>query len=273
MRNYCFMPLPEILSTFADDLRGRVTALASELGSELARGERALSERFNQTARRLRLAETQAEWRAILVEAAAGFCAKAEVFFPGPALTGAAFAEVLESRETVVTLRDAAQLSPAAIESLGPALSSRCYLFPISGGRAVTAILYAEAPEGLLDRNALELLAVLAAGSLPEASPDAGTADAESRAAARMALQAQRFARVRVAKMVLSSRRKLERGRQDGNLYVIFKEDIDLGRLEFRRQFMDFCPSMADYFHQELVHTLAKDDAKALGSEYPGASR
>ncbi len=88
-----------------------------------------------------------------------------------------------------------------------------------------------------------------------------------------MALQAQRFARVRVAKMVLSSRRKLERGRQDGNLYVIFKEDIDLGRLEFRRQFMDFCPSMADYFHQELVHTLAKDDAKALGSEYPGASR
>lgn len=273
MRNYCFMPLPEILSTFADDLRERVTALASELGSELARGERALSERFNQTARRLRLAETQAEWRTILVEAAAGFCAKAEVFLSRPGAHGGGL-----------------RRSPR-VEGNGGDSARRGPTFPcryrVSWSGAQFALLSVPdfrreggdgdslrgGSEGLLDRNALELLAVLAAGSLPEASPDAGTADAESRAAARMALQAQRFARVRVAKMVLSSRRKLERGRQDGNLYVIFKEDIDLGRLEFRRQFMDFCPSMADYFHQELVHTLAKDDAKALGSEYPGASR
>ncbi|MCC6395211.1 MAG: hypothetical protein IT167_31770 [Bryobacterales bacterium] len=273
MRNYCFMALPEILSTFEDALRRRVTTLASELGSELARSERALSERFNQTARRLRLAETQAEWRTILLEAAAPFCAKAEVFFPGPALAAPAFAEVLESRETVVTLRDASQLSAPVAESLGPALSPRCYLFPILDAAAVAAILYAEAPADLLDRNALELLAALAAGSLPKAPPPPEPADAESKAAARLALQARRYARVRVAKMILSSPRRLERGRQDGNLYVIFKEDIDLGRLEFRRQFVECCPSMADYFHQELVHTLAKDDAKALGSEYPGATR
>ncbi|MCZ2147599.1 MAG: hypothetical protein LC126_07470 [Bryobacterales bacterium] len=273
MRNYCFMPLAEILSTFGDDLRGRVSILSSELGSELARSERALSERFNQTARRLRLAETQAEWRAILLEAAAPFRAKAEVFFPGPALTAPAFAEVLESRETVVTLRDASQLSAPVAESLGPALSPRCYLFPILDAAAVAAILYAEAPDDLLDRNALELLAALAAGSMPKAPPPPEPADAESKAAARLALQARRFARVRVAKMILSSPRRLERGRRDGNLYVIFKEEIDLGRLEFRRQFVECCPSVADYFHQELVHTLAKDDAKALGSEYPGATR
>jgi hypothetical protein len=83
-------------------------------------------------------------------------------------------------------------------------------------------------------------------------------------------IKAQRFARVRVAEMRLYQSEAVKEGRAAANLYTRLKGEIDAGREAFRTEFMDRCPSMVDYFHLELVRTLANEDETLLGSDYPG---
>jgi hypothetical protein len=83
-------------------------------------------------------------------------------------------------------------------------------------------------------------------------------------------LRAQRFARSSVAQILLSKPEAIQRGRASSNLYATLKEEIDEGRDAFRRQFFESCPSMVDYFHLEIVRTLAQDESRALGPDYPG---
>jgi hypothetical protein len=70
--------------------------------------------------------------------------------------------------------------------------------------------------------------------------------------------------------MLLHKVRQVHAGRSGSNLYGMLKEEIDSGREAFRREFIETCPSMVDYLHLELQRTLAKDDALALGPDYPG---
>src|SRR5258708_40105309 len=67
---------------------------------------RALSEHLNHSARRLRQAETRAEWEAVLADCIRPFAARTAVFaLPNPALSQApAFANAIESPDTVITL-------------------------------------------------------------------------------------------------------------------------------------------------------------------------
>jgi hypothetical protein len=45
---------------------------------------------------------------------------------------------------------------------------------------------------------------------------------------------------------------------------------VDAGRAAFQKTFLAATPTMVDYFHLELVRTLANDDSSFLGNEYPG---
>jgi len=278
------------LTGFEHALASRLAALSSNISKELQRTERALSERLNQTSRRLKMAESEGEWRAILMETAARLCEKADVFFTSDEeIAGApAFATAIETRDTVVTLRDVSQLSEKVTAQLGDAVSPRCYLFPILDKDSVPAVLYAEHPTPV-DRHGLELLAAIAAGTAPSApapepvaapqpaliqltgltAPKARPPVPESDRAKHLA--AQRFARVQVAKIILEHSDLVKLGRQNRNLYVTLKELIDSGRRKFRIDYVDPCPSMADYYHEELVRTLAQNDASQMGSEYSGA--
>ena len=83
-------------------------------------------------------------------------------------------------------------------------------------------------------------------------------------------LKAQRFARTRVAEMLLHKVRQVHAGRDTSNLYGMLREEIEAGREAFRREFIETCPSMVDYFHLELQRTLAKDSTEGLGPDYPG---
>jgi hypothetical protein len=83
-------------------------------------------------------------------------------------------------------------------------------------------------------------------------------------------LRAERFARVRIAEMRLYKSQAVREGRRSGDLYAVLREDIDRGREVYRTQFMKSCPSMVDYFHEEMVRTLANHDASLLGERYPG---
>ncbi len=82
-------------------------------------------------------------------------------------------------------------------------------------------------------------------------------------------VRAQRFARVRTAEMQLSSPDACRAGREQGNLYVFLRQEIDSAREAYRKQFMSN-PSMIDYLHIELVRAAANGDEQKLGAEYPG---
>ncbi|MDX1979053.1 MAG: GAF domain-containing protein [Bryobacteraceae bacterium] len=271
-------------------LSERLAELAPAVHRETARAERALTERLNQTARRLRSAENAAEWIAILEETAAAFCEKAAVFdVTRDAIAKApAIATAIESKDTVVALRLTSELSPAITGRFGEQGDSRCYLIPVLSGDRVVAVIYAQPGAGGLDRNALELLAVLAGAAAPKSATALIQVSAPQPAAAPPAsiridwtalsaeeqelhLRAQRFARVRVAEIRLYQADAVRRGRQEKNLYAALKDKIDSGRADFRREFVDKCPSMADYLHREMMRTLANDDEFAMGPDYPGA--
>jgi hypothetical protein len=84
-----------------------------------------------------------------------------------------------------------------------------------------------------------------------------------------MHARAQRFARVRVAEMRLYRAQAVKQGRDAGDLYAALQKEIESGREQFRQDFLS-TPTMIDYFHVELVRTLANDDASMLGPDYPG---
>jgi hypothetical protein len=203
-----------------------------------------------------------------------------------------AFQTAVESGEPVVALCGAREISATLESAFGPAHGQRAYLYPVWGAKSVVAVLYADGDADSVDNSALELLACLAGAvwqtraSTPSpglvaigAAASGSSADtrpvfsweelpAEER---EIHMRAQRFARVQVAELRLYKSDAVKEGRAQCSLYKFLKEDIDRGREVFRAQYVETCESMADYFHAELVRTLANDDASLLGVEYPGA--
>lgn len=289
----------QLRSGWQDQIEQVVSERLAELGPvvdrAVSKAVRDTSERFNQTARRLRMAESLEEWRAILLETGSAFAARAGLYFTSDdeIAKAPAFATVMETKETVVTLRASSELSAKVTDAFGESLSSKSYLFPILQSDLVVAILYAEQGESGLDRNGLELLATLASGTVPRPSAKVGgliqlgTMQVSTAGLAlkplgweelteserELHLRAQRFARVRVAEMRLYDSAAVRHGREIRNVYQVLRSKIDHARKEFAREFLESSPSMADYFHQELVRTLANNDAAAMGGEYPGAMR
>jgi hypothetical protein len=83
-------------------------------------------------------------------------------------------------------------------------------------------------------------------------------------------LRAQRFARVKIAEIRLYKSQAVKAGRASQSLYALLKPEIDAGRDGFREQYLTASPTMVDYFHVELLRTLANEDATLLGADYPG---
>jgi hypothetical protein len=82
-------------------------------------------------------------------------------------------------------------------------------------------------------------------------------------------IRAQRFSRVAIAEMQLSRPEACRAGREQGNLYVYLRNEIDSARDTYRNQFMTI-PTMVDYLHLELVRVAAEGDERKLGADYPG---
>ena len=119
---------------------------------------------------------------------------------------------------------------------------------------------------------------MVAAGAMVRSSageaPSVKTAWSElSRLEQEQHVRAQRAARVRIAEIRLYQSHEVEAGREQRNLYGVLREQIDAGRETFRKEHMEGCPSMVDYFHLEILQTLANDDDALLGPEYPGPLR
>jgi hypothetical protein len=306
-------PPPSLRSLFSELEQLFQSETEARVSTSVQAAERALAEHLNQSVRRLRQAVAFPEIAAILCDASAPFANACGVFHineetvGGERLRGAAgeaaarfreirfgaaeaaaFAGAIESREPVVALSTAAEVSPAVVEAFAHAPSDKAYLFPLTVDRTTVGMLYAT---GAVDSAALELLAQAAAAVMEarqrpaaaslnlvhiEAAPASARADAApdweglSAGDRRLHQSAQRFARVKVAEMRLYRPDAVKAGRAQQDLYSALQEAIDEGRESFRRKFVTASPTMFDYFHQELVRTLANDNPAWLGGKYPG---
>jgi hypothetical protein len=287
-----------------ETIKGQFTAARFE-AAQVARAE--VANELNQCSRRLRQYRTQGEWTSAILDGAASFVRQVAVFtyedgslrlrgqkdlnlpeaLSFSAEQAAAFENVISSKDTLVALRTPAEVG-AALSS--PDLEERAHIVPILNGPRVVGLLFAVG-QGDVDLNAIELIAGLASTVLERQSNASLHTQIANQFVARaqhapgstplpawanlnedqrlLHVRAQRFARVKVAEMQLSRPDACHAGREQGNLYVFLRQEIDKARATYRTQFMTI-PSMVDYLHIELVRTAAECDEQKLGEEYPG---
>jgi len=129
----------------------------------------------------------------------------------------------------------------------------------------------------------VEIAAELVPAIAPEGSPAATPrrrygADVElpvevaSEEERRLHNDARRFARLLVSEIKLYNETKVADGRSQGDLYQRLREYIDRSREMYDKRVKPEVAQRYDYFHNELVSTLAEGDEAKLGSAYPGAT-
>jgi len=276
-----------------------------------ARGSvrREFADKLNQSMRRLRMFESDAQWACAVLDATEPYCDRAALFTLSgvnlhleavrgmqkpadlaeiPLADAPAFASVVATSDAVVAIRTRGEFSEALAGVFGEASEQRFHLFPIATRERVLAILYADS-DGSMETSALELIAGIAgtvldslAGRSSAPTPLVRIAPGErtgagigawfelSREDQELHLKAQRFARVQVAEMRLYKSDEVKDGRVRRDLYGTLKAEIDHAREVFQRDYLTATPTMVDYFHLELVRTLANDEVELLGRDYPG---
>ena len=88
----------------------------------------------------------------------------------------------------------------------------------------------------------------------------------------RLHNDARRFARLLVSEIKLYNESKVAEGRAQGDLYGRLREYIDRSREMYDKRVKPEVAQQYDYFHHELVNTLAEGDPAKLGNAYPGAT-
>jgi hypothetical protein len=88
----------------------------------------------------------------------------------------------------------------------------------------------------------------------------------------RLHNDARRFARLLISEIKLYNEQKVAEGRSEHDLYDRLREYIDRSREMYDKRVKAEVAARYDYFHGELVNTLAEGDASKLGSSYPGAT-
>ena len=83
---------------------------------------------------------------------------------------------------------------------------------------------------------------------------------------------ARRFARLLVSEIKLYNEKKVIEGREGNDLYDRLREAIDRSREMYDKRVQPPVAAKFDYFHYEIVNSLADGNADRLGSGYPGAT-
>ncbi len=80
--------------------------------------------------------------------------------------------------------------------------------------------------------------------------------------------KAQRFAKLLVDEIKLYNQAKVTEGRENKDLYDRLKEDIEKSRVTFQKRYGTTAAASAEYFQNELIHTLAEDDLSIMGANF-----
>lgn len=266
-----------------------------------------LTRELNEILRRLRHYSGESEWVSIVLDAAQLFTPEAAVFAlkkerlelrgqRGLAIDEAyavdsplphAFAAAVSSCDTTIALRGPGEVGPV----LGAAgAAGRAVIAPVMNGTRVVAALFSS---DAMEVEAAELVAGMAGMALERQAnteaalriaPAAPTqTSAKPSGAATLPpwsrlneterarhIRAQRFARIRVAEMLLAHPDAARAGREQNNVYLFLRNSIDAARENYRTQFLDSDLGL-DYLHLELVRAAAEGQEESLGADYPGA--
>lgn len=87
----------------------------------------------------------------------------------------------------------------------------------------------------------------------------------------RLHNDARRFARLLVSEIKLYNEQKVNDGRAAGDLYDRLREAIDRSREMYDKRVQQPVAEKFDYFHYELVNSLAEGNDVKLGASYPGS--
>ena len=82
--------------------------------------------------------------------------------------------------------------------------------------------------------------------------------------------EAKRFARLLVSEIKLYNENHVVEGRENQDLYLRLKQDIDRSREMYEKRVSATVSKKVDYFHDEIVRILGDNDPSTLGSDYPG---
>jgi hypothetical protein len=82
--------------------------------------------------------------------------------------------------------------------------------------------------------------------------------------------EAKRFARLLVSEIKLYNEHHVVEGRQNQDLYLRLKRDIDRSREMYEKRVSPNVSRKIDYFHDEIIRILGDNDPSTLGSDYPG---
>lgn len=139
----------------------------------------------------------------------------------------------------------------------------------------------AAAPEASADGERATPAPVVSEPAAPVAAPLGGSsrrsgADAElpvevSEDERRYHNDARRFARLLVSEIKLYNEQKVRDGREQSTLYKLLREEIDRSRQMYDKRVAPNVAARYDYFHHELVNTLAEGNVAKLGDDYPGS--
>ena len=88
----------------------------------------------------------------------------------------------------------------------------------------------------------------------------------------RLHNDARRFARLLVSEIKLYNEQKVKEGREARDLYERLREAIDRSREMYDKRVQPPVAAKFDYFHYELVSTLAEGEPAKLGGSYQGAT-
>jgi hypothetical protein len=167
------------------------------------------------------------------------------------------------------------------IESYQP-VAAEPEVEPESFGEAVPA----EEPAGMFEEQPVEAAPVKEVWTTPSDPEPAASAQPRRRYGQdselpvevhgdeerRLHNDARRFARLLISEIKLYNEQKVAEGRTEHDLYDRLREYIDRSREMYDKRVKAEVAARYDYFHGELVNTLAEGDASKLGSNYPGAT-
>lgn len=169
--------------------------------------------------------------------------------------------------------------APAPVEDVGeetlvmetPQVADEDYAQP--GASLNQSATEVEQPQPSISESGQQTAAAPPTGGRSWRSADAAELPVEvSEDERRLHNDARRFARLLVSEIKLYNEQKVRDGRLEGDLYERLREDIDRSRQMYDKRVAPPVAARYDYFHQELVNTLAEGDASKLGSDYPGAT-
>ena len=83
---------------------------------------------------------------------------------------------------------------------------------------------------------------------------------------------ARRFARLLVSEIKLYNEKQVKEGREANDLYDRLREAVDKSREMYEKRVKPPVAERFDYFHYELVNSLAEGDEARLGGSYPGSA-